>query len=43
MLILLQDFPIPTIKPIAAKKPYQTTTINKGKGKAIDTSKPLTN
>ena len=30
------------VRPRAAKKPRQTTTTNKGKGKANDTSKPLT-
>ena len=30
------------VKPRAIKKPYQTTTINKGKGKANNTSKLLT-
>ena len=43
MLILLQDPPVPIVKPIAVKKPRQITTVDKGKGKAIDTSKLLTN
>ena len=42
MLILLQHPSIYTVKPRAVKKPYQTTTINKGKGKANNTFKLLT-
>ena len=30
---------MPTVKPIAIKEPYQTTTVDKGKGKATNTSK----
>ena len=41
-LILLQHPPIYIVKPRAVKKSYQTTTTNKGKGKANNTSKLLT-
>ena len=33
---------MPMVKPIAIKEPRQTTTVDKGKGKATNTSKPLT-
>ena len=40
--MLLQDPPILIVKPIVIKEPRQTTTVDKGKGNTINTSKLLT-